>query len=238
MLKKLLLGVLVLAAAGGGWYLWSNRPVDLRDSPQGQLPDTATPLSYQIDLTIDPAKDEFAGVVSIETQLNAEANRIWLHGERLRVSSASVTTAAGETFAADYEEVGASGVVELRFNRQLAAQKLTLTFHYEAPFDRTLNGLYLVEDGGEHYAFTQMESHFARKAFPSFDEPRFKVPFAVSLTVRNEHEAIANTPVSASDDLGNGMKKLNFVASKPLPTYLLAWAVGKLRLKGSEPLKD
>ncbi|NQD35703.1 M1 family peptidase [Permianibacter sp. IMCC34836] len=236
MWKKILLVLIVLAVAAGGRYWWLQRPADLRDSPQGQLPDTVTPLAYQLDLKIDPMQDGFSGTTSIRVKLNSESNRIWLHGQRLQVANATVTTAAGERFPVDYEEMADSGVAELRFNRTLAAQELVLAFEYRAPFDRTLNGLYLVEDGDERYAFTQMESHFARRAFPSFDEPRFKVPFTVSLTVPASLQAIANTPESQTEALGDGWKKILFATSKPLPTYLLAWAVGKLDVVEWQPI--
>ncbi len=240
-MSKKLLPVLLLAATAVAAYLyWSASRLDTFSSapaaasyrpaaaPVGQLPDTAAPLAYAIDLTIDPDKDEFSGVVTIQVKLNAASSRIWLHGQRLKMKSVEVTPADGAPFAAEYAESGSTGVASLDFGRELAAQTLAIRFVYDAPFDRALNGLYLVTDGGERYAYTQMESHFARKAAPLFDEPRFKVPFTVSLTIRNEHVGIANTPLVNTEDLGNGMKKLSFAPSKPLPTYLLAWAVGKL----------
>lgn len=236
MKKKFLIGLVIVAAAVAGWYGWQHQSPDRGDSPQGQLPDTIKPTAYQIDLTVDPAKDNFTGQVVIAAELTAPADRIWLHGERLQMQSATVVLASGETLTADYQEVGETGVAELRFGQTVAPQTLSLQFAYAAPFDRTLNGLYLVEDGGERYAFTQMESHFARKAIPSFDEPRFKVPFTVSLTVRNEHEAIANTPTVKVEPIGTEFKKIQFAPSKPLPTYLLAWAVGRLDVVEWQPI--
>lgn len=226
MLKKLLWAVAALAGVAAT-SVWADA-LKAGDAPLGQLPDTVTPKAYQIDLTIDPAKDDFSGHVSIRATLNAAADHVWLHGERMKVAKTTVTLADGQRIAGEYVAIADTGVAGVRFNRTLPAQDITIEFDYQAPFNRTLNGLYLVEDGGERYAFTQMESHYARKAFPSFDEPRFKVPFTVSLTVRNAHAAIANTPVVAEKDLGNGWKRLSFAPTKPLPTYLLAWAVGNL----------
>jgi alanyl aminopeptidase len=99
-----------------------------------------------------------------------------------------------------------------------------------------LEALYRVEAGGEYYAFTQFEAISAREAFPGFDEPSFKVPFDISIVVRGDHEAIANTPVSAVENLPDGMKRIRFKPTKPLPTYLVAMAVGSLDIVEAEPL--
>lgn len=204
--------------------------------PVAALPDIATPLDYQIELSIDPNSDRFSGDVSIRVMLNTATDTLWMHGEKLRVRQAEVITADGERLTASYAEQANSGVVKLTFPRALAAQELKLHFSYDADFDQALNGLYRVKDAGENYAFTQMESHYARKAIPSFDEPRFKVPFTVSLIVPNEQVAIANTPLVSSEDVGNGRTRMNFAPSKALPTYLLAWAVGPLDVVDWQPI--
>ncbi len=226
---KKFLALLVLVAAAVLIWRWQSAPAPLSaDVPQGQLPDTATPLSYTLALDVDPARDQFSGHVEIRTQLNAPAKQLWLHGRGLEMRDAAVVTVDGLRVPARWQEQGESGVVLLSFDRELPAQTLTLVFDYQAAFGETLTGLYKVEDGDLPYAFTQMEAVHAREAFPSFDEPRFKVPFDVSLTVRADHQAIANTPLANSETLADGRKKLTFATSKPLPTYLLAWAVGEL----------
>jgi alanyl aminopeptidase len=74
---------------------------------------------------------------------------------------------------------------------------------------------------------TQMEAISARYAFPSFDEPRFKTPFEVTLTVPKEEVAVANTQPIKETASGNGQwKTISFAKTKPLPTYLVAVAVG------------
>jgi alanyl aminopeptidase len=91
-----------------------------------------------------------------------------------------------------------------------------------------LHGLYRVESGGLAYAFTQFEPIHARQAFPSFDEPRFKTPFDVTLRVPSDAVAISNTRVHAERPLGNGLREVTFTRTEKLPTYLVAFAVGPL----------
>jgi len=65
-------------------------------------------------------------------------------------------------------------------------------------------------------------------AFPCFDEPRFKTPFDVTLTVPADQIAAANTPVDRAIKLPEGLQRISYMPTPPLPTYLLAWAVGPL----------
>src|SRR5690606_33250509 len=55
------------------------------------------------------------------------------------------------------------------------------------------------------------------------------------LSVRPEHEAIANTAPAGIREAG-GMKEVRFAPTEPLPTYLVAMAVGPLDVVEHEPL--
>jgi alanyl aminopeptidase len=101
-----------------------------------------------------------------------------------------------------------------------------LRIRYRADFSEDLEGLYRVEVGDAAYAVTQFEAISARRAFPSFDEPVFKTPFDVTLTVPSDHVAVANTLVVSEELLSDGNRRIRFATTPPLPTYLLAWLVG------------
>ena len=103
--------------------------------------------------------------------------------------------------------------------------KVQLLIEYSAPFNQALRGLYKVSESGNDYAFTQFEAISARLAFPGFDEPAFKTPFDTTLIVPENQVAISNTP-EISSEVVDGMKVVHFAPTKPLPTYLLAFAVG------------
>src|SRR5690606_34903444 len=108
-----------------------------------------------------------------------------------------------------YRQENDDGVASLRFPEPVGPGEVILTLTYDAPFDRQLAGLYRVDTGGESYAFTQFEPTSARLAFPCFDEPRFKTPFELTLSVRATHEAIANTLVTSTRAAGD-MKEVRF----------------------------
>ncbi|NVK22491.1 MAG: M1 family metallopeptidase [Kangiellaceae bacterium] len=204
--------------------LASNYPQEL---PKGRLPSSIYPTSYNLDLTIDPDQSHFQGKTRIELILQEPSSHIWLHGKDLTATSVSLKLQDGSLLQGTYQQLDDTGVSKISFEQQATTGNATLIIDYSAPFNTSLEGLYKVKDGELNYVFTQFEATAARLAFPSFDEPAFKVPFTYSMTVRNEHSAFTNTPAVSETDLGNGFKRIVFAKSKPLPTYLIAFSVGE-----------
>lgn len=199
-----------------------------RSIPLGRLPEGVTPLGYVLDLEVDPGQEVFSGRVEITVSVDQPLTAMFLHGEDLEVKSVAARLASGERIAAQYAQVHKDGVAQLTFDSALERGEHVLEFEYSAAFGRLLHGLYKVTEGEHDYAFTQMESVYARQAFPSFDEPAFKTPFELTLTVNEAHVAIANTPVVDTQRLDNGKKRIRFAKSLPMTTYLFAIAVGPL----------
>ena len=198
--------------------------------PTGRLPEEVAPTSYAIDLEIDPSQTDFAGEVQIAIQTSRELSRIWLHGHRIEALAAEVVpgAAGGSSITARYQEHNEEGVASLELGRPLPAGEATIRIRYRAPFDESLRGLYRVEAEGRAFAFTQFEATSARQAFPCFDEPRFKVPFTVSVVTPSEQQWVAfNTPKTGQELLDDGVR-YRFETTRPLPTYLVALAVGEL----------
>ncbi|RLQ22641.1 M1 family peptidase [Seongchinamella sediminis] len=215
----------------------ANTSAGTEDSiPDGLLPDNAAPLHYSLHLRVDPREDSFSGEARIRTSLQRASDELYLHGRSLQISDAGAVLDSGESIALDWQQLTESGVVHLTAGQELPAGELTLTFSYRAPFNTSLEGLYRVDKGELAYAFTQFEATSARLAFPAFDQPGFKVPFDLKLTVPREQVGIANTPQIAEAAAGGGWKTLTFATTKALPSYLVAFAVGPFDVVEWEPI--
>ncbi|PZQ58908.1 MAG: peptidase M1 [Sphingomonas taxi] len=193
--------------------------------PLGQLPDAARPLGYRLDLTVRPEQERFTGHAEIDTQVARATRSLFLHGSDLNVTRV-VARRGGRTIAARYAQVDPSGVARLDFDAELPAGRVTLIFDYDAPFMTGSEGLYRARVGDDWYAWTQMEPIDARRMFPSFDEPGFKVPFTVAITAATGQKVFANAPETATAPAGPGLTRHSFAPTRPLPTYLVAIAVG------------
>ncbi|MCD0281181.1 M1 family metallopeptidase [Xanthomonas melonis] len=195
--------------------------------PNGRLPTWAVPERYSLALKIDPEQAQFSGRTTIRVQLKQASDHLWLHGKELKVSKATVKPAKGKPLTARYVQADAqAGVVRLEFGRTLKPQTLSVDISYSAPLNQQLQGLYQVKFQGNAYAMTQMEPISARYAFPGFDEPAFKTPFDISLTVPKDDQALANTIATSTKPAGKGWKTVTFAPTVPLPTYLVAYAAG------------
>lgn len=198
------------------------------EPPTGPLPRDVVPTHYRLGLTVVPDRHGFHGTAEIDVTVERPTRHIWIHGNRLSVRSAHVTPAGGESIEAQWEQLDDEGVAVLRLRGVLPAGEATIRIEYDAPFNRALRGLYRVDEGGHSYAFTQFEATSARLAFPSFDEPAFKTPFDVTLTVRRDHVAVFNTPAAEETQVAEDLKRVRFETTRPMPTYLVALAVGPL----------
>lgn len=203
--------------------------------PTGRLPKDVKPESYQVELGIAPEAERFSGRVQIAVNLREPRQRIYLHGAGLSVSE-SYAEVSGRRYPARYRQLNGDGLSALDFQRPLPAGAALLSIRYQAPFDTTLKGLYRVDHGGASYVFTQFEPYSARQAFPCFDEPAFKTPFELVLTVPQDTVAIANTPQVEEQPIEGGYRRIGFQTTKPLPTYLVALAVGTFDVVEAPPL--
>ena len=199
--------------------------------PVLQLPRDVHPLHYALEMRIVPDEERFSGTAEIDVQLDEPRDVIWLHGRGLDVRAASIGG-----MSARYEQVNPEGLARLVADRPAGPGKTTLRLSWQREFDPQIVGLYRTQEAGRRYAYTQFEAVDARRAFPGFDEPDFKTPFDVSLTVPADQVAVANTFPVSEEPAGTGLKKIRFATTRPLPTYLLLWAVGPFDVVAPPPL--
>ncbi len=192
--------------------------------PKGKLTDAVVPSAYRLDLYLDPSLERYSGRAQIDVTLTRPATYIDLHGLDLTMQSATATI-GGKSYDGHWTQLDEFGVGRLVFDEELPAGKAMLDFTYDHAFNQGPAGLFRTKVGDQWFAWTQFESIDARQAFPSFDEPGFKVPFTVTLRTRPGEVAIANTPEVFSSQEG-GWVVHHFAPTKPLPTYLVAFMVG------------
>ncbi|MCU0684399.1 MAG: M1 family metallopeptidase [Polyangiaceae bacterium] len=124
-------------------------------------------------------------------------------------------------------EVVGGNKLALHLPRPLARGPARLRLRFAGRLDAEKSrGLYRArEPDGSWYAYTMFEPVDARRAFPCFDEPGYKIPWELTLRVPPGDVAVANTPL-ASEALEGGRRVFRFRESKPLSSYLVAFVTG------------
>jgi alanyl aminopeptidase len=195
--------------------------------PGLRLPRNVEPLDYEAHLRVDPGQDAFTGTVEIRVRVLEPTDLVWLNAKGLAVSDMRAAAPGAEPIDATLVP-GSDDVIGLSFAKVLPAGEVTLSLRFEGNMDRQGSiGLFRQDENGHWYAITQLEPMDARRVLPCFDEPDRKATWRLVLTVPAQMRAFANMPVESERASDPGWREVAFVRSPPLPSYLLAFAVGE-----------
>ncbi len=198
-------------------------PVPAAEAPTLRLPSGARPTHYAVTLTVVPGEATAQGEVAIDVELERPHPVLWLNADALKVTRAVVELPETRaTVLAGHEQF-----VGIAFDPPLPAGKHRVTLAFEAEQSRnSTRGMFTLQDSGAWYTMTQFEALSARRAFPCFDEPGFKTPWQLTLRVPRGLIALSNTRVESQSDNADGFTTVRFAQTRPLPSYLVAFAVG------------
>lgn len=85
----------------------------------------------------------------------------------------------------------------------------------------------------DDYLYTLFVPDRASTAFPCFDQPDIKALFTLELEMPGSYRAMSNSP-AVSSDTTEGRVTLRFAETKPLSTYLFAFAAGEFEIVEKE----
>ncbi len=197
--------------------------------PKLRLSTDVRPVRQSAELTLIPTEENFSGKVKIDVAIAVPTSVVWLHIDGLTVETAQATVGGSDVPAKLIVED--PNYIGLSFDKPLAAGSATISLSYKGPLlTKDSAGVSRQKEGDDWYVYSDFEPLEARRAFPSFDEPGFKIPWQLTLRVKKEHVALSNTPPESTVDEPNGMKLVKFAETKPLPSYLVAFAVGPFEL--------
>ena len=185
------------------------------------------PIFEAVRLRLDPARTEYSGTVAIDLEVRRATAEVRFHARGQTFSR--LTLSQGDREIPVEVERGQNGYTVARARAPLAPGAYRLTIDFTQAFDtRAVVSLFRTEKDGRAYAYTQFEAADARGAFPCWDEPGFKIPWQVTLEVPGALQAVSNTPLEKEQPgkPAGEWKTLTFARTPPLPSYLVAIAVG------------
>lgn len=186
--------------------------------------ETFVPEHYDLFLDLNRADKTFSGKVTITGE--AKTSKISLHQKDLAVEAVEVAGQA-RTFTLDKDN-------EALYIELEAAGPVVVTITYTGKITDNMTGIYpsyyTVDGVKKEIISTQFESHFAREAFPSVDEPEAKATFDLALKFdQAEGElALSNMPeIDVENRKATGVWK--FETTPRMSSYLLAFAAGDMQ---------
>ena len=186
--------------------------------------ETFVPEHYDLFLDLNRADKTFSGKVTITGE--AKTSKISLHQKDLIVEAVEV---AGQARPFTLDKDNEALYIELE-----ASGPVVVTITYTGKITDNMTGIYpsyyTVDGVKKEIISTQFESHFAREAFPSVDEPEAKATFDLALKFdQAEGElALSNMPeIDVENRKVTGIWK--FETTPRMSSYLLAFAAGDMQ---------
>ncbi|MBT0670711.1 M1 family metallopeptidase [Novosphingobium profundi] len=206
----------------------------LPESVPSNLPRTARPVHYAIQIQPDAKALTFGASAAIDLQVFQASKTLVLNGNELTVTRARLVPAGGGK-ALDLQVAADAEAQTLTFTAPSAIAKgrYRLELAYTGVIGRQAAGLFALDypdpaTGKDvRGLFTQFEAPDARRFVPSFDEPAYKATFDLSAVVPADQMAIGNMPITKTEDLGNGTKRVTFATTPRMSSYLLFFATGE-----------
>ncbi|MGK5079222.1 M1 family metallopeptidase [Janthinobacterium sp. HLX7-2] len=196
-----------------------------------QLPRGVTPLHYALSITPDAAASTFTGKAVIKVAVDAPTSSITFNALQLAFAAAAIEGAGGSKQVAQKIDVDAARqTATVHFARPLAKGQYQLRLDYSGKIGTQATGLFSLDydtpQGRQRALYTQFENSDARSVLPSWDEPDYKATFALDVTVPSSQMAVGNMPITGSEELGNGTKRVTFATTPRMSTYLLFFGLG------------
>jgi alanyl aminopeptidase len=220
-MKMNTIAVFVLVFAQLAW----SCPASASQAVDYRLPPDITPSAQQVHLRLDPSLPRYSGSTTLRITLASAKDRIGIYQVGLELASIELKGDAGtRKLAASADEWD---IHWLSDGEEIPAGDYELLITFSGGYATDSLGMHRVTYEGRDYIYTQMEDMYARRVFPLFDEPSFKIPWELTITAPQDLAVVANTPVERVEEEGE-IQHVSFRETRPLPSYLLAFAVGPM----------
>ncbi|CCA94206.1 M1 family metallopeptidase [Novosphingobium sp. PP1Y] len=209
---------------------------EARDVWTHAQPEVARVTHVALDLDVDFATRTLGGTAVLDVLAAPGATQIVLDVDDLDI--ASVTDASGKALnwkvGADDPDLGSAMTVDLAGARQIRIAYRT------RQGASALQWLPPEMTAGKNkpYLFSQGQPINNRSWIPTQDSPGIRQTWEASLTVPGDLVAVMSAEKLSGDKgerLPDGRRRFRFRMDKPVPPYLIAFAVGDIRFKSLGP---
>jgi len=189
-----------------------------------------------LDLGVDFDKRELGGTAELSLDWrNDTARQLVLDTRDLDIVSVEAIAAGGSAHAAPFALEKRDPILGSALRIRLDAQAPVVRIRYRTSPDASgLQWMTPAQTAGKQhpFMFSQSESIHARSWVPLQDTPSVRFTYTAHVRVPKELRAIMSAPNDAVHPLNGDFR---FAMDKPIPSYLLAIAVGDIAAKPTGP---
>ncbi len=196
----------------------------------GQLPNSVTPVLYDIRVDPNAQAKTFTGTETITVRVRPNTRAITLNAADLNITRATL-----DGRPVRYRLDAATQRITLLAPRPLKGGEHRLGFAWSGKINDTAAGFFAIDyknaDGSPaRMLATQFEAPDARRFAPMFDEPAFKAKFRLAAVAPANQLAYSNMPATVSR-LADGRKLYSFAETPVMSSYLLFLGMGDVERK-------
>jgi len=207
-----------------------------RDVHSYAEPDKVVVRAVALDLAVDFDKRELAGTAELSLDWkDAGARTLVLDTRDLSIESVEAIDANGAADAARFALGKRDPILGSALTIRLDAPAPHVRVRYRTSPDASgLQWMTPAQTAGKRhpFMFSQSESIHARSWVPLQDTPSVRFTYTAHLAVPKALRAVMSAPNDASHPLDGDFR---FAMDKPIPSYLLAIAVGDLAARATGP---
>ncbi|WP_310383209.1 M1 family metallopeptidase [Roseateles sp.] len=197
------------------------------DTTPGRLLKSVMPEHYTLSLALDPDAEHFSGQAVLSLRVRHPVAFIVLHARELKATRAQL---GKRLLVVTPDEQTQTWTLTPTDGAPIAAGMHRLELDYDGQVRNNGSGLFQ----SPHQALgkpvrllaTQLQAVYARTVFPSFDEPAFRTVFELAVRAPKGYEVLSNMNQTSAVDEGS-MRVHRFAPTPPMPSYLVAVAVGR-----------
>jgi leukotriene-A4 hydrolase len=190
--------------------------------------------ALDLDVDFDQRRLDGTAELSLDWK-NPTARQIVLDTRDLEISTVEILDAAGSARSVPFELDKRDAILGSALHIRLDAQAPTVRIRYRTSPDASgLQWMTPAQTAAKQhpFMFSQSESIHARSWVPLQDTPSVRFTYTAHVRVPKELRALMSAPNDATHALDGDFR---FTMDKPIPSYLLAIAVGDIAARPTGP---
>jgi aminopeptidase N len=214
--------ILCLAAS-----LWAQAPEGIPRELARQRAQQIKNVRYQLSYSIAPKEPAAKGHEELRFEQNADARGVLPEFLDFREGTVSSLVINGQTAPTTIQ----NGHIELPA-KLLRVGENVVQIDFSAPIAPAGKAITRFEDkdDGSEYIYTLFVPMDANMAFPCFDQPDLKGRFTLTVDAPSDWTVVSNTKLTGIGGADKpGTKRSTFAETRPISTYLFAFAAGPFK---------